>query len=57
MYCYCIKKRTIIEILICNDCLDKEYKKRQKIKPVSKKTTIATRIKHIKTKSIGTMFY
>ena len=43
MYCYCTKKRAVIESFECKGCNNKEYKKvvkmavKTKIKPVSKK--------------------
>lgn len=51
-YCYCTKKRAIIEFSCCYDCLNKEYKKVAKMvvrKPLREckkkhKTTIATSI-------------
>ena len=42
-YCYCTKKRAVIESSCCSGCPDREYKKvakmtvKKRIKPVSKK--------------------
>lgn len=48
-YCYCTKKRAIIELSSCYGCLNKEYKKvakmvkRTRIKPVSKKRAVVSK--------------
>lgn len=47
-YCYCTKKRAIIELSSCYGCLNKEYKKvakmvvKTRIKPISKKRVVVS---------------
>ena len=48
-YCYCTKKRAIIELSSCLGCVNKEYKKvakmvkRTRIKPISKKRVVVSK--------------
>ena len=47
-YCYCTKKRAIIELSSCYGCVNKEYKKvakmvvKTRIRPVSKKRVVVS---------------